>query len=579
MVAGDIVPFNGEEPLKEISAKINRNRNRSFGQNDVELNDQEYLDSLKDMITPPSSTLRKTPVGVTDNVTSSLKHPLSPELSSPIAPSKAKKQKSDGGSRSNGNLTIEELLQSLKQRKISRDCNSKPPYSYATLIGLAILQSAGAKLTLSQIYSWISIHFPYYKQKDAGWQNSIRHNLSLNDAFIKTEKSCDGKGHFWEVKSGFETKFFKGANITLEEIRAKLRDIDEYFSLDGSPEQGIITGEQQDDIAFEHGNSALLHIHSSPNALSSNIKISSQEFGNDKGVNDVGFLNEQKHHALNPPYLLRKYHTSLGLPKLEDFKDFSKEHNLLMYNNTDALTSSSTSSSPNVFKSSHDFKKYTCSFNSSFEELSPSKNRYTSHSLLDPIMTASCGINTPKEVPQMFSTLQSPLSTNLQPPQQHGQVDLLRTPRNPQQQTLERTPCRFMTTPRDESSAMKKWQTPSHLFEDLYCSPIYKYMGSPKQETQSPNPSLGKILTPKKYSEVDISMGRSKISASGLFGVDVYAVWKRATNNVNGMDSRISNETRKAEISEPDSHNTDRYNEGNKTGGNNGESQDVKKDY
>ncbi|KAG4301898.1 hypothetical protein PCANB_002100 [Pneumocystis canis] len=92
------------------------------------------------------------------------------------------------------------------------DDGQKPPYSYATLIGMAILRSPQRRLTLSAIYHWISQTFEYYCNNDSGWQNSIRHNLSLNKAFIKQERPKDepGKGNYWTIEPGYEFQFMKG---------------------------------------------------------------------------------------------------------------------------------------------------------------------------------------------------------------------------------------------------------------------------------------------------------------------------------------------------------------------------------
>ncbi|KAI7905735.1 uncharacterized protein BX663DRAFT_429275, partial [Cokeromyces recurvatus] len=85
--------------------------------------------------------------------------------------------------------------------------DEKPPFSYATLIAHAILSSENRRLTLSEIYQWISKHYPCYSMKDHRWQNSIRHNLSLQKAFVKLERDTNtpsGKGCYWTILPGYE---------------------------------------------------------------------------------------------------------------------------------------------------------------------------------------------------------------------------------------------------------------------------------------------------------------------------------------------------------------------------------------
>lgn len=81
--------------------------------------------------------------------------------------------------------------------------SSKPPYSFSSLIFMAIEDSPNKRLPVKDIYEWIENNFPYYRSATGGWRNSVRHNLSLSKSFrrIQREKnqvsdlSQPGHGH------------------------------------------------------------------------------------------------------------------------------------------------------------------------------------------------------------------------------------------------------------------------------------------------------------------------------------------------------------------------------------------------
>lgn len=89
----------------------------------------------------------------------------------------------------------------------------KPPYSYIALIVMAIQNSPNKRLTLSEIYHFLQQRFPFFRGPYQGWKNSVRHNLSLNECFIKLPKGLGrpGKGHYWTIDPASELMFEEGS--------------------------------------------------------------------------------------------------------------------------------------------------------------------------------------------------------------------------------------------------------------------------------------------------------------------------------------------------------------------------------
>ncbi|CUM65236.1 uncharacterized protein PRCAT00002868001 [Priceomyces carsonii] len=362
----------------------------------------------------------------------------------------------------------------IKEKSFDFDSNDKPPYSYATLIGMSILSNQEKKLTLSQIYLWISDTFKYYKRDEVGWQNSIRHNLSLNKAFIKGEKSKDGKGHFWCIKTGCEEQFLKtrsNKKHSYQELMDQIYSVkSEKRSINSLPSSP--NGSNDYDLDNE------VYKHYEKKRRSSEIERAA-DYDKDEGYNtDEDRYNELTHPLLEPPIKKHKLFdpnespsdtaTNLGAP-------FA--HN----NITSKLTASPANAPFSIITESTDKPllagrnlTYSSSFScSSNLELSPIRPSETGP-LLEPLTPANniYNIQQSQNTHSQRSILSAHLNHTINHLHHHHPAAatthiIQKTPKS----NILRTPLKNSRTPQTSSIMKKLWNSPSYL-DDFYYSPL-----------------------------------------------------------------------------------------------------------
>lgn len=171
---------------------------------------------------PHAITLQATPSGVPKNITAQTFNP--PKLDSLIQPRINSLPQSNGGllqhsevgpirthtrqaARERPSPVAFDESQDALRKAIPRysQIDQRPPFTYASLIRQAILESPDQCLTLCEIYAWFMKNFIYFRDNNPTWKNAIRHNLSLHKCFVRVELN-KSRGAVWTVDDSLYKK-------------------------------------------------------------------------------------------------------------------------------------------------------------------------------------------------------------------------------------------------------------------------------------------------------------------------------------------------------------------------------------
>eukprot|EP00112_Aurelia_sp_Birch-Aquarium-sp1_P007003 Seg1764.5 transcript_id=Seg1764.5/GoldUCD/mRNA.D3Y31 product="Forkhead box protein L1" protein_id=Seg1764.5/GoldUCD/D3Y31 len=199
-------------------------------------------------IKPPSSPIRPPLIRIEDlpKPSTETKSKEAPKNSSKfsIVSLLAKDTKMDDTSSDDSKTNASPPAKPSSKKDSSRRSEDRNLPSYTSMIGRAILSNHAQRVTLGEIYEYIEEKFPAIESKVKGWRNCVRHNLSLNECFVKVGPSMQGRGNNWTVHPSYVESFLRGQfrkRMVSKRKNSKLFGGVQWY---GGPVNGVPFGEQ-----------------------------------------------------------------------------------------------------------------------------------------------------------------------------------------------------------------------------------------------------------------------------------------------------------------------------------------------
>ena len=182
---------------------------------------------------------------------------------------------------------------------------TKPEESFIEIIARAIMGAPNQKMILADLYEHVATKYPYYPASSCAWRNSVRHNLSVNECFIKAGRASSGRGFYWGLHPACVEDFI-GGHFNRRQARRKVQAANKRIGRVSQPEVALPNHVE----AGYHGGastSAYNHLTSTPVRQAAyhphkmNFSVNNSSHWNHRSANACQMVMPERGHPTHTP--------------------------------------------------------------------------------------------------------------------------------------------------------------------------------------------------------------------------------------------------------------------------------------